>query len=110
MFRQDGASNTPTMIADELRIATSANFTLGTTQNQISGLKVYPNPVANGTLFIETAANAEKTVAIFDVLGKQVFNTTTADNAINISGLNAGVYVVRITEEGKTASTKLVIK
>jgi hypothetical protein len=110
MFRQEANNATPTIIADELRIATTANFTLGTTQNQISGLKVYPNPVTNGTLFIETAANAEKTVAIFDVLGKQVFNTTTADNTINISGLNAGVYVVRITEEGKTASTKLVIK
>lgn len=110
MFRQDSNTTTPTILVDELRIATTANFTLGTTQNQISGLKVYPNPVANGTLFIETAANAEKTVAIFDVLGKQVFNTTTADNAINVSGLNAGVYVVRITEEGKTASTKLVIK
>lgn len=110
MFRQDGATTTPTIVADELRIATSANFTLSTTQNQISGLKVYPNPVANGTLFIETAANAEKTVTIFDVLGKQVFNTTTANNAININGLNAGVYVVRITEEGKTATTKLVIK
>ena len=110
MFRQDGPAITPTVLADELRIDTTANFTLGTTQNQISGLKVYPNPVANGTLFIETAANGEKTVAIFDVLGKQVLNTTTADNAINVNGLNAGVYVVRITEEGKTATTKLVIK
>lgn len=110
MFRQDSNTTTPTILVDELRIATTANFTLGTTQNQISGLKVYPNPVANGTLFIETAANAEKTVAIFDVLGKQVLNTTTADNAVNVSGLNAGVYVVRITEEGKTAATKLVIK
>jgi hypothetical protein len=86
------------------------DLTLASQNFEISGLKVYPNPVANGTLFIETAANAEKTVAIFDVLGKQVFNTTTADNAINVSGLNAGVYVVRITEEGKTATTKLVIK
>lgn len=92
-------------------VARSLNdLTLASQNFEISGLKVYPNPVANGTLFIETAANAEKTVVIFDVLGKQVFNTTTADNAINVSGLNAGVYVVRITEEGKTASTKLVIK
>lgn len=86
------------------------DLTLASQNFEISGLKVYPNPVANGTLFIETAANGEKTVAIFDVLGKQVLNTTTADNAINVNGLNAGVYVVRITEEGKTATTKLVIK
>lgn len=113
-LRQDSATETGATQIDELRIGTTwAQVTSGslrTTQNQISGLKVYPNPVANGTLFIETAANAEKTVAIFDVLGKQVLNTTTADNAVNVSGLNAGVYVVRITEEGKTATTKLVIK
>jgi hypothetical protein len=92
-------------------VARSLNdLTLSSESFAISGLKVYPNPVANGTLFIETEANAEKTVVIFDVLGKQVLNTSTSDNAINVSGLNAGIYVVRITEEGKTASTKLVIK
>ena len=110
MFRQDGATNTPTITADELRIDATPNFTLGTQQNEIIGLKVYPNPVSNGTLFIETSANAEKTVAIFDVLGKQVLNTTTSNNAINVASLHTGVYIVNITEEGKTASRKLVIK
>ena len=110
MFRQDGATNTPTITADELRIDATPNFTLGTQQNEIIGLKVYPNPVSNGTLFIETSANAEKTVAIFDVLGKQVLNTTTSNNTINVASLHTGVYIVNITEEGKTASRKLVIK
>jgi hypothetical protein len=110
MFRQDGATNTPTITADELRIDATPNFTLGTQQNEIIGLKVYPNPVSNGTLFIETSANAEKTVAIFDVLGKQVLNTSTSNNTINVASLHTGVYIVNITEEGKTASRKLVIK
>jgi len=103
-------TTTPTVIFDELRINTTAPLTLGVKQNEISGLKVYPNPVSNGTLYIETSANAEKTVTIFDVLGKQVLNTTTNDNAVNVNALRAGVYVVKITEEGKTATRKLVIK
>lgn len=91
------------------------NFTvssglLGIKQNTIAGLKIYPNPVSNGTLFIETSANAEKTVAVYDVLGKKVLNTKTSDNAVNVSSLHTGVYIVNITEEGKTASRKLVIK
>jgi hypothetical protein len=110
MFRQDGATNTPTIIADELRIEATPNFTLGTSQNEITGLKVYPNPVSGGTLFIETAANGEKTVTVYDVLGKQVLNTTTSNNAINVSNLRGGVYVVKVTEEGKTATRKLVIE
>jgi hypothetical protein len=71
---------------------------------------MYPNPVSNGTLFIETSANAEKTVTVFDVLGKQVLNTTTSNNTINVASLHTGVYIVNITEEGKIASRKLVIK
>ncbi len=110
MFRQDSATTTPTIIADELRIDATPNFTLGTSINNITGLKVYPNPVSNGTLFIETSANAEKTVTVYDVLGKQVLNTTTSNNAINVASLHTGVYIVNITEEGKTASRKLVIK
>lgn len=78
--------------------------------NSIAGLRIYPNPVSNGTLFIETAANAEKTVTIYDVLGKKVLSTATSDTAINVSALHTGVYIVNITEEGKTASRKLVIR
>jgi hypothetical protein len=114
ILRQDSATETPSMSVDELRIGTTwaqvTNGTLGTNQNTIAGLRMYPNPVSNGTLFIETSANAEKSVTVFDVLGKQVLNTTTTNNTINVASLHTGVYIVNITEEGKTASRKLVIK
>ncbi len=114
ILRQDSTGETPSMSVDELRIGTTwaqvTNGTLGTNQNTIAGLRMYPNPVSNGTLFIETSANAEKTVTVFDVLGKQVLNTSTSNNSINVASLHTGVYIVNITEEGKTASRKLVIK
>ncbi|MEN0010454.1 T9SS type A sorting domain-containing protein, partial [Flavobacterium nitrogenifigens] len=83
--------------------------TLGISENTIADLKVYPNPVTNGKLFITTVANVEKTIAIYDVLGKQVANTIAKDY-VNVSNLKDGVYIVKITEEGKTATRKLVIK
>ncbi|HNP33578.1 MAG TPA: T9SS type A sorting domain-containing protein [Flavobacterium sp.] len=111
LLRQDTATSTPTITVDELKITTTIAGLLGVSQNNnIAGLRMYPNPVSNGQLFIETAANAEKTVTVFDVLGKQVLNATTSDNVINVSALHTGVYIVNITEEGKTASRKLVIK
>lgn len=82
---------------------------LSVNKNAIAGLKVYPNPVVDGTLYISTQANAERTIQIYDILGKQVVNKVTSNEAINVSNLNAGVYIVKITEEGKTASRKLVI-
>ncbi|MFC6877199.1 lamin tail domain-containing protein [Flavobacterium myungsuense] len=87
------------------------NSGLNTKQNAISGLNVYPNPVANGNLFITSSnSSATKSVAIFDVLGKQVIKTTVSNQVVNVSKLISGVYILKITEEGKTATRKLVIK
>ena len=47
---------------------------------------------------------------IFDVLGKEVLKSNVINNAVNVSGLNAGIYIVKVTEEGKTATRKLVIQ
>ena len=76
----------------------------------ISGLNIYPNPVSGSILNIETAANAAKAVSIFDVLGKQVLNVATDNTTVNVGNLNAGVYIVKITEDGKTATRKLVVR
>lgn len=117
LIRQGSATDTPNLELDELRIATtwtdatSTTVALGTNQNNtISGFSISPNPVNNSVFYITTAANAERTVVIFDVLGKKVMQTKTSDNAINVSGLNAGVYMVQVTEEGNTATKKLVIR
>lgn len=111
VFRQDSATLTPTALSiDELTIDTSLNFTLGNDSfSQIDGLKLYPNPVKGGTLYVETALNNNVQVTIYDIVGKQVLNTTVTNNAINVSELTSGVYVVTVTEEGKTTSKKLMI-
>lgn len=117
LIRQGSATDTPNVEIDELRIsttwadATTTTAALGTNQNNtIAGFSISPNPVNNGVFYITTDANAERTVAIFDVLGKKVMQTKTSDNAINVSGLNSGVYMVQVTEEGNTATKKLVIR
>ena len=111
VFRQDSATLTPTVITiDELTIDSALNFTLANQSfSQIDGLKVYPNPVSNGVLHIESDLNTERTISLFDVIGKQVLSTTTSNNTINIAALNSGVYILKITEGGKTATRKLVI-
>ena len=84
--------------------------TLSTNSNQIEGLKMYPNPLKGNTLHLTSTANTEMSVQIFDVLGKEVLKSNVTNNTVNVSGLNAGVYIVKITEEGKTATRKLVIQ
>ncbi|WP_291085633.1 MULTISPECIES: T9SS type A sorting domain-containing protein [unclassified Flavobacterium] len=113
-LRQDSTAETGAYQIDALRVGQNweevTGSNLSTKDNQIAGLKVYPNPVTNGTLFINTAANGEKAVTVYDVLGKQVLNTKTSTNAVNVSNLKGGVYIVKITEGGNTATRKMVIK
>ena len=87
------------------------SYTLSTKSfDAIAGLSLYPNPVSGNVLNITSAANLDMNVAIFDVLGKQVINTKVTNNTVNVSNLNAGVYIVKVTEDGKTATRKLVVK
>lgn len=85
-------------------------YALRVAQNEIAGLSIYPNPVVNGNLFITSNSGANKLVVIYDVLGKQVAKANIIDQPVNVSNLNGGVYIVKITEDGKTATRKLVIR
>jgi hypothetical protein len=84
---------------------------MGTFQElTIEGLSIYPNPVSNGKLYITSKLGLEKEIRIFDVLGKKVFDTSTSVKEINISNLNAGVYIIKIREKDASATRKLIIK
>lgn len=115
LLRQDSTTETPFISIDELRIGTSWTDVVpqsaGLVENSIPGLKVYPNPAKNGQIvFVNSDSSVEKNVAIYNVLGRKVLETTTQQNTINTDGLTTGVYMVKITEEGKTATRKLVIQ
>lgn len=91
-------------ISGEVTTLSSESF------DAIEGLSMYPNPLKGNTLYLTSSANAAMSVQIFDIVGKEVVNTNVVNGAVNVSGLNAGVYIVKVTEEGKTASRKLVIQ
>ncbi|MCL6267565.1 T9SS type A sorting domain-containing protein [Flagellimonas myxillae] len=89
--------------------------TLGFAQNSqagsdIDGFKLYPNPVTQGKVYIETAQNAPKKILIFDVLGTQVLQTTILGRELNLGDLDKGVYILRVFEHNKVATRKLIIK
>ncbi len=79
-------------------------------ESDISGFKLYPNPVTSGKVYINTQDNAAKRILVFDVLGTQVLEATILDNELNVSRLDAGIYVLRVYENNKVATRKLIIK
>ncbi len=79
--------------------------------NDIAGLKVYPNPVTDKTIYITSDNQTEKTLHIYNVLGKEVFTATVNDNqGVNIGQLQAGIYLMKIVENEHVALQKLIIK
>ena len=105
------AYNGATVSFDNISFSSPGATTLSTSSfNAIEGLKMYPNPLKGNTLFLTSNANAAMSVQIFDVLGKEVLKGNAVNGSVNVSSLRAGVYVVKITEEGKTATRKLVVQ
>ena len=49
-------------------------------------------------------------IAIFNVLGQEVMNKTANESllSIDVSGLNAGVYVIKTVIDGTVSSTKFI--
>ena len=82
----------------------------GRKEGDIAGFKLYPNPAVNGKVFISTASNAPKKVLIFDVLGTKVLETTILGKELDLSELDAGVYVLRVFEKDQVATRKLIVK
>lgn len=91
------------------RYASDIENALSTTDVETASFSMYPNPVSGNTVTISSASNNTKNIAVYSIIGKQVINTTIT-NTLDVSGLQTGVYVVKITENGRSATKKLVIK
>ncbi|WP_055434770.1 T9SS type A sorting domain-containing protein [Lacinutrix algicola] len=75
-----------------------------------TNFSVYPNPTNTGFVNITTTANEAINVTVFSILGKQVLTETINNNTLNVSTLNAGVYIMTLNQNGATTTKKLVIK
>lgn len=113
-IRQDSTGETPFVLFDELRIGTSwaevTPTTLSDDEFTTTTFKVYPNPTSLGYVNIESANNTTISVTVFDVLGKQVLNDTLNNNRLNVSTLNSGVYIMKVTQNNASVTKKLIIK
>lgn len=93
---------------DDLKLVGTPGV-LSNNENTISGLKIYPNPAKN-TLSVTSNSFAVKNVEIYNVLGKVALSAKVTNTPLNISGLTSGIYIVKVTEDGKTATRKIVIE
>jgi hypothetical protein len=91
------------------RYASDIDTTLDTEEFGTTSFSMYPNPASGSTVTISSASNNAKSVKVYSIIGKQVINTTIT-NILDVSGLQSGIYIVQIAENGKSATKKLVIR
>ena len=72
-------------------------------------ISIYPNP-ASDRFYVDVNNNA--IVEVFSILGEQVIRTqiSNKNTGVSLQDLNSGVYMVKITHEGKTFTKKLIKK
>lgn len=74
--------------------------------NQNIAVSVYPNP-ANNTLNIRSAVPAIS-VMVYNTLGEEVLQTSTAIEALDIAALNSGLYSIHLKTAEGTAIRKFI--
>ncbi len=105
-----GAATTAYGLGDLGTPGINNDFGLSVVKNQIEGFKMYPNPVSDGVLYMSSSNNANKQVDIYSISGQQVYRKKLQlQESIDISNLNRGIYFVKIEEEGKIATRKLIV-
>ncbi len=83
---------------------------LGLEENNQDLFSLYPNPATADYVTISSKISGDKNIIVYNILGKQVINTTITNERLDISALTSGVYIVKINQEGYSSTKKLVIR
>jgi len=110
-LRQSDSSVNESILVDNLNIAQTFNETLSTNSMSINtDFSIYPNPSNVGYVNISSTESETIQVNVYDILGKQVINAAVASGRLDISTLNTGVYIVKLTQGSATTTKKLIVQ
>jgi hypothetical protein len=108
VFKAFTGSSTGTIVFAK----TNVGVTMGIEGIEETGfVSLYPNP-ATGTINIQLNKKGHNTVAIVDLAGKTQLTTTLAElnNSIDISGLQSGMYFVKLQNQQTQKVIRLLVQ
>jgi hypothetical protein len=73
-------------------------------------LNIYPNPVNGDYVTIQSSVSGEKNIEVYDITGKRLINTILNSDKLDVSSVSSGVYLVKVTIQGQTKVSKLIIR
>ena len=84
--------------------------TLSTSDNEILDMMVYPNPVDGNYVTILSPVQGSKEIQVFTVTGRKVMDTVINGNTLDVSSFNSGFYMLKVTINGQSKVSKLVVR
>jgi len=73
-------------------------------------MRIYPNPVDGNFVTILSPVNGTKYIQVFDINGRRVIDTTINNNTLDVSSINSGFYMIKVTINGQSKISKLVVR
>jgi hypothetical protein len=83
---------------------------LSTVDAMVLDMRIYPNPSNGSYVTIQTPVNGVKYVEVFDITGKRLINTSLSADTLDVSSMSSGMYLVKVTVEGQSKTSKLIIR
>ncbi|SHI77104.1 Por secretion system C-terminal sorting domain-containing protein [Mesonia phycicola] len=106
-YQVSNVNTTISLVPGEYYIYANEEYTLSTKSTEASTIVLYPNP-SNGSIYLTEEVD---TLQIYDLTGKQIIseNKILTNQAINVSVLPTGIYLVQLEQNGNRIQKKLVI-
>ena len=83
---------------------------LSTIDNETLDMMVYPNPVDGNYVTILSPVQGSKEIQVFTVTGRKVMDTVINGNTLDVSSFNSGFYMLKVTINGQSKISKLVVR
>lgn len=83
---------------------------LGVNEVKALGFTVYPNPIQDKLYLNNISLSGNAAIEVYNTLGQKVYALASLSTAIDFTDIAKGVYVVRVTDNGKIYTKKVVKK
>jgi hypothetical protein len=99
----------PSLELDPYVDATGMKSVFGAGANN-QQLKVYPNPVTDGSFFVDVPANEELTLEMFNLAGVMVHQESIVNRRVTLTGMDKGTYLIRVKTANGNYHGKVMIQ
>ncbi len=71
--------------------------------------ELYPNPLVGDLLSFFSPRSEIKEIAILNILGEEIYKTSTLNNQIQLPNLTRGIYIVKLKQANNLGLRRLVV-